>query len=257
MHIRVTGGVRGIIPSYRPAGPNALSKLCIFHKAKLIYKSSNSHQPSNPITRWTGALIWVWVWYSASPTPIWFQKPPERARNLDKNNPTTRGRTIPHRSFMEHRMKKKQNYLLPCFSKWYMEGKQIAETNVFETWSGQVSVPRTELCMSDNSERACWATWYLWKLAKTAKKLNSIMVILDCWANLDEQMLSYMCNICETVKQQLGGQDECNSKAGNCAIARRAKWNSTLELLRDSGHCHLCNNPKLGFKSTASKFKQL
>ena len=146
---------------------------------------------------------------------------------------------------------------VPCFSKWYMEGKQIAETNVFETRSGQVSVPRTELCMSDNSERSCWATWYLWKLAKTAKTWNSVMVILDWWANLDEQMLSYLCNICEAVKQQLGGQDECNSKAGNCAIARRAKWNSTLELLLDSGHCHLCNNPKLGFKSTASKFKQL
>ena len=97
------------------------------------------------------------------------------------------------------------------------------------------------------------------KTCKNCKKKtwNSVMVILDWWANLDEQMLSYMCIICETVKQQLGGQDECNSKAGNCAIARRAKWNSTLELLRDSGHCHLCNNPKLGFKSTASKFKQL
>ena len=30
------------------------------------------------------------------------------------------------------------------FLKMIMEGKQIAETNVFETRSGQVSVPRTE-----------------------------------------------------------------------------------------------------------------
>ena len=33
------------------------------------------------------------------------------------------------------------------FLKMIMEGKQIAETNVFETRSGQVSVPRTELCI--------------------------------------------------------------------------------------------------------------
>ena len=148
-------------------------------------------------------------------------------------------------------------------------GRQIYNTNmIFEEEKNFTFLPNwaRKWFWNDVRHKKNWMKVYKYekcendkiKNSKTAKTWNNvIMVILDWWANLDEQMLSYMCNICETVKQQLGGQDECNRKAGNCAIARRAKWNSTLELLRDSGHCHLCNNPKLGFKSTASKFKQL